>query len=220
MNTHRPAKRKLARDAIVVLPRDLVAHPRAREMARRAPGRVAHLSVAEIEARVWQVRAGSALPGTAVFADVSRQNYPLFPRPIYVDMLKTCRTCHRPFLFYANEQRFWFETLRLPIDVDCVNCVPCRKHARRVKASLDRYANALNAARLDAKDMKTFVDDTQFLLEQGLLRNLSRVGALKNRARRELPAYAGTQRLADALARAREAAEMRPGAWRNRHWAA
>jgi hypothetical protein len=97
-------------------------------------------------------------------------------------------------------------------------CVPCRRHAHRVKASQQRYANAVNAPRLDAKAMKTFVDDALFLLEQGLLRNLARLGAIKNRARRELTDYPGTARLERTLACAREAAEMRPGAWRNRHW--
>jgi ssDNA-binding Zn-finger/Zn-ribbon topoisomerase 1 len=210
---HEPKKR--ARDDI-----DLVPHPRAREMARRAHGRAARMSAAEIRAKVWQLRDGTILAETAVLANVERQRTSWCARPVYVDLLKRCKTCRRPFLFYANEQRFWYETLRFDVNIDCVNCPPCRKVAHRAKACLHRYAKAMSAPRLDAKAMKTFVDDSLYLLEQGLVRNLARLGAIKNRAQRELGAYAATQRLAQTLARAREAAEMRPGAWRNRHWGA
>ena len=211
---HRSSQRTC--DAAVLL----APHPREREMSRRSHGRAAHMTAAEIQAKVWQLRHGTVMADTAVLANVERQNTGWSPRPVYADVLKRCPACKRPFLFYAAEQRFWFETLRFDTVIDCQKCAPCRKHDRRVKASLERYATALNAVRLDAKVMKTFIDDTLFLFEHGLVRNLSRVGAIKNRARRELPAYAGTQRLADALARAREAADMLPGAWRNRHWAA
>ena len=210
---HGPGKR--AHDEI-----DVVPHPRAREMARRAHGRATHMSAAQIQAKVWRLSAGTILPETAVLANVERQRTSWCARPVYVDLLKRCKTCRRPFVFYANEQRFWYEALQFDVNVDCVMCPPCRKLAHRTKACLDRYATAVNAPRLDAKAMKTFVDDALYLLEQGLVRNLSHVGAIKNRAQRELGAYAGTQRLAQVLAYAREATEMRPGAWRNRHWAA
>jgi hypothetical protein len=176
------------------------------------------MTVEEIRAKAWQVSRSTIVPGTAVLPNEALQNYALFPRRIYADLLKQCQACARPFVFHANEQRFWYETLRIPVDADCVMCPPCRKHAHRVKAALSRYDQALHAARLDAKDMKVFVDDALYLLEQGIVRNLARLGAIKNRAQRELADYAGTRQLALALARAREAAQMRPGAWRNRHW--
>ena len=215
MKTQHPSRQR-AHDKTV----GLVPHPREREMARRAHGRAARMTAAEILARVPQLRCGTVLLETAVLANVERQQYFWSPRPVYVDLLKRCLACRRPFLFYANEQRFWYETLHFNTDVDCVKCVPCRKHDRRVKAATERYAVAVQAKRLDAAAMKTLVDDALYLLEQGLVRNLARLGAIKNRAQRELGAYAGTRRLALTLASAHEAAEMRPGAWRNRHWAA
>ena len=220
MKPARQARKKSNWMNATELPLDLASHPRAREMARKPQGRAARLSAAEVRARLWQAGGHVVIPETAVHANVHLQNYALYPRLLYVDMLKTCRTCRRPFLFYAQEQRFWFETLHIPIDADCADCAPCRKQRHRLKGCQYRYENALNAARLDAKDMKTFVDDTLFLFQHGLVRNVARVGAIKNRALRELGDYSGTQQLAQALACAREAAEMRPGAWRNRHWAA
>jgi len=218
MKTTRLTRKKRAREAHFDLPHDLAPHPRAREMARATHRSKPTMSVGEIRAQVWQLRRATVVPGTAILANEHDQNYTLFPRRLYADLLRQCKTCARPFFFYANEQRFWFEKLRIPVDADCVSCAPCRKHAHRVKACVSRYANALHAPRLDAKDMKTFVDDALFLLEHGLVRNLAKLGAIKNRAQRELADYAGTQHLARTLACAREAAEMRPGAWRNRHW--
>jgi len=211
-------RKKRAREAAFDLPHDLVPHPRARQMAQATHRSVPAMSVEEIRSRAWQVWRSTIVPGTAILPNEASQNYTLFPRRIYADLLKQCQACARPFLFYANEQRFWYETLRIPVDADCVMCPPCRKHAHRVKAALLRYEKALQAACLDAKAMKVFVDDVLFLFEQGIVRNVARVGAIKNRAQRELADYAGTRELASALAGAREAAEMRPGAWRNRHW--
>lgn len=218
MKTSRLTRKKRAREAAFDLPHDLVPHPRARQMAQATHRSVPAMSVEEIRSKAWQTWRSTIVPGTAILPNEALQNYALFPRRIYADLLKQCKSCTRPFVFYANEQRFWYETLRIPVDADCVMCPPCRKHAHRVKAALFRYEKALHAPRLDAKDMKAFVEDALFLLEQGVVRNLARLGAIKNRAVRELADYAGTRDLARALASAREAAEMRPGASRSRHW--
>lgn len=217
MKFDRTTRKKRAREAAFDLPHDLVPHPRARDMARATRRDMPSMRVDEIRARAWPLRGETIVPGTAQLPGASAP-WSLFGRHVYADLLKTCRDCGRPFLFYASEQRFWYETLQLPQGVDCVACPPCRKLARRVKACHARYDEALHAPRLDAKDMKAFVDDALFLLEQGVLRNLARLGALKNRARRELPDYGGTQALAGALARAHAAAQMRPGASRSRQW--
>jgi len=209
MKFDRPTRKKRHREADFELPHDLAPHPRARQLAARARGQASRLSNDEIRARTWQM-SGAIVPGTALIADATRQRYSWYPRVLYADVLKYCATCARPFLFYAKEQRFWFETLQLPVDVDCRHCAPCRKHLHRVKACLARYATALHAPRLDAKDMKMFVDDALFLFEQGRLRNIARLGAIKNRAQRELVGYSGTQALARALATARDAAAMGP----------
>ncbi len=208
MKFDRPTRKKRHREAPFELPHDLVPHPRARQMAASSHGRRPQMSTDEIRATCFH--RGTIIPGTAALANTALQCWCCFPRKLYADILKQCRTCARPFVFYANEQRFWFETLRLPVDVDCVNCPACRKHAHRVKAALARYAKALHELRLDAKDMKTFVDDALFLFEIGALRNVARLGAIKNRAQRELAGYAGTQALARALATARAAAAMGP----------
>ncbi len=200
MKFDRPTRKKRRHEALFDLPPDLVPHPRARQMALHSHGRRPMMGKDEIRASAWQLRCATVVPGTALLANTHLQNYCCFPRRVYADVLKQCRTCARPFVFYANEQRFWYETLRLPVDVDCVDCPPCRKHAHRVKSAQARYAAALHLPRLDAKHMEVFVDDALFLFDAGELRNVGRLGAIKNRAQRELPDYSGTQALARALA--------------------
>jgi len=69
-------------------------------------------------------------PETAIRADTSRQNYSVVPLEYYVDILKECRNCKRQFIFFALEQKYWYEELRFWIDADCVRCPKCRKQKR------------------------------------------------------------------------------------------
>ena len=83
---------------------------------------------------------GFCVPGTAIAADWSRQVGSCMPRTHYYDIERRRRGCDRMFLFYAEEQRHWYEELQFPIDADCVRCVPRRKHAQaldRLKARHD-----------------------------------------------------------------------------------
>ncbi|GJM07834.1 MAG: hypothetical protein DHS20C11_01100 [Lysobacteraceae bacterium] len=65
----------------------------------------------EIHSAFWRYRGEAVFPESAVAADVDKQNYSIFPRKVYVDIEKACRECGRHFLFYALEQRYWFEEL-------------------------------------------------------------------------------------------------------------
>jgi hypothetical protein len=47
------------------------------------------------------------------------------------------------------------------------------------------------------------VDDAVFLVEHGVLKNLSNVGAMKNRAAKAIPEYPGFERLCAVLKAAR-----------------
>ena len=52
-------------------------------------------------------------PESAIPADVRKQNFSTMSHlHWYVDTLRGCRTCERPFLFFASEQQYWYETLR------------------------------------------------------------------------------------------------------------
>ena len=39
----------------------------------------------------------------------------------YFDAKRVCRKCERPFLFFAEEQKYWYEDLRFPLEADCLD---------------------------------------------------------------------------------------------------
>ena len=65
-------------------------------------------------------------------ADYHRQNA-LYPVSHYFDVAKTCRICRRRVIFYAREQKFWYEDLRFPQHANCVHCHDCRREQRYLK---------------------------------------------------------------------------------------
>ena len=205
-----PKKKRYAKEDEVLLPRDLVPHPRFN--GRQTHAHRISASTTDVCAQVWQVRRSTPIPGTAMAANCTLQNYSMYPRRYYVDLLKQCKTCARPFVFYAAEQKYWFEVLKIYVDADCAKCPVCRKREHWLKGCQTRYSRRLSQPALDAKDMKALIDDAIVLLEQGVIRNLAVLGALKKRAQREIGSYGGVERFATAIVQAREAAAMRPGA--------
>ncbi len=83
------------------------------------------------------------VPQTAIKADLERQSPATVPVTHYFDLKRECRHCGRPFLFFAEEQRHWYEELGLPLEADAVHCQPCRKSLRELvglRKDYDRLA--------------------------------------------------------------------------------
>lgn len=189
------------------LPR-LVPHPRYGAAPR--PSGIS-LDAEEISRGYWRLRRGEFFPETVLIADTSRQNYCIYPRRYYVDILRRCHQCSRDFLFFALEQKYWFETLGFHVDADCVYCPECRRQTHALRRRLQRYSNLRRKADLTRKELMTLVDDAAFLLAHDVLRDLHTLGQLKNRALREIAEYPGVPQLAQLLADAR-AADTKPDA--------
>lgn len=64
----------------------------------------------------------------------------------YFDARRVCRKCERPFLFFAEEQKHWYEDLRFPLESDCLDCPPCRKDEQRLRAIRQKYDALLEEA--------------------------------------------------------------------------
>jgi hypothetical protein len=87
----------------------------------------------------WHSGPDCRIPNTAIVADVSKQNFTTMPVTHYFDAKRTCQGCSRPFLFFAEEQRHWYEELGFPLDANCVRCVPCRKQEQGIAQKRQRY---------------------------------------------------------------------------------
>jgi hypothetical protein len=86
------------------------------------------------------------IPGTAIAADVARQTPATVQVTHYSDLERTCRDCGRLFLFFAVEQKHWYEELGFPLEADCVRCHPCRRRTRELRALHERYQALLSQA--------------------------------------------------------------------------
>lgn len=179
-----------------------VRHPRFGSAPTRSG-----LSIPEAEIRRghWRLESCEIYPESVLRANISKQRASDKPRLYYVDILRRCRTCQRPFIFFAEEQRFWFEALKLPVDADCPLCPVCRSASRMVNSRLGRYGRLLVLTEPTIKELEQLVDDATFLLEHGLLNKLTTVGKLKNRAAKRIPRYPGVLALETALRAARDA---------------
>ena len=150
----------------------------------------------------WGYGTEQIFPESVLMADANKQNYSVFPRQCYVDMLKTCRSCARPFIFFAAEQKHWFEVLGFYVDADCVHCPECRQNRRAAKREVQRYSQLVQIAEPTNLELQELVNIAGHLFAQGTLKNLARLGQLKNRASQHIPDYAGTAALAHALQQA------------------
>ena len=162
------------------LPDNLVEHPRygrkPRITGRDFRGHKLGLDPS------WKYNPGDVtiIPNTGIPADTSKQHGYAIPIYVYYDVLKTCVDCRRPYIFYAEEQRYWFETLGFANDADCVRCVVCRKrHQAKDRVNSDYQ-------RLLAKEKKTWEDYLDLcnaaldLHELGRFKNLEKVRSFFN----------------------------------------
>lgn len=140
-------------------------------------------------------------PESAIPADVLRQNYSTMSHlHWYVDTLRDCRMCKRPFIFFAREQQFWYETLRFRVEVDCRECFECRASLRAVRRRLKRYGELVGKRELTDADMLALASDAAFLWTRGLLRDEQRLRRIRNRAHRQVPDRAATRALDELVA--------------------
>jgi len=101
----------------------------------------------------WHSGPGVRVPGTAIAADLPRRRPATIPVTHYYDAKRACRKCGRPFLFFAEEQKHWYEALAFPLEADCLECPPCRKDERKLR-TLHRQYDAL-LARADRSEADT-----------------------------------------------------------------
>lgn len=125
---------------------DYVDHPRY----GRGP-RITGLDFEEDPERLinfWIFPPESRIPNTAVLSNTELQKDATFAIPVYFDQKRMCLDCGRPFIWFAEEQKFWYEELGFYVPTDCTHCVHCRQRrkGRPAKANDDsrRSEEAMN----------------------------------------------------------------------------
>jgi hypothetical protein len=154
----------------------------------------------QIQEASLEYRQDIIFPESAIMADYRRQNFSTLPRHYYyVDVLRECRACHRPFLFFAREQQYWYEVLRFYSDADCVECAECRRSDRTLRLRFKRYSENVTRTDLPDEELATLVSDAVFLWRAGLLRNEQLLRRLRNLARRRIPDSKATKSMDTAI---------------------
>ncbi|KPE50496.1 zinc-ribbon domain containing protein [Chryseobacterium indologenes] len=96
----------------------------------------------------------------AIVAFPTFQNNELDSYLAYYDTDVTCRTCGTKFTFTKEEKKLWYETLKFRMESMPVNCLPCRKQVRLLKAQNNTLSEILkkDAHEISIEELKTLVD--------------------------------------------------------------
>jgi hypothetical protein len=157
-----------------------------------------HVSLQELQ-KCWIYREHTIFPETAIPADINRQILRPVPRRWYVDMLRQCQDCKRRFLFFAEEQRHWYEDLGFPTEADCVRCPECRKTERTLRNRFNRFSKRSTLNDLDDESLAQHITDAAFLWEHGVLKKEEKLRRLNKLAQRRIPDHAASRTLAQLL---------------------
>ena len=151
--------------------------------------------VTQKSAAVHQVLRSNAMtaipamvPNCAIPANRSLQVSATIPVTHYFDVKRKCRDCGKLFIFFAQEQEFWYEELGFCLESDCVRCVPCRKRQQGVGYKRERYEELFHITDRTVDQNLEMANCCLVLVEEAVFhrRQLQRVRMLLKSAKREL----------------------------------
>ncbi|WP_395788594.1 zinc-ribbon domain containing protein [Aquimonas sp.] len=132
----------------------------------------------------WHSPSEVRVPNTAIAADTSRQLQPTIAVTHYFDSRRRCVDCRDSFLFFAAEQKYWYEVLGFPLESNCVRCVPCRKKQRGLETQRQRYEDLFALEDRTANQDIELVESALTLVAAGMFgtRTLERMRSLLKQA--------------------------------------
>ena len=108
---------------------------------------------------------------TAIKAESNLQNQPTVPVTHYFDVERICRDCKKSFIFFAEEQKHWYERLRFPLEADCVRCPRCRKKEQFLAGNRAKYERLCAMKKRDWKADLQMACCALTLVENGIFGN-------------------------------------------------
>ncbi len=116
----------------------------------------------------WHSPKTSRIPNTAIEADITKQAPATIHITHYFDTKRVCRKCGAHFIFFAEEQRYWYEKLRFPLESDLIDCINCRKHEQRLKQAKQEYERLLTKDGRSEKETLHMIKNGVFLVEENI----------------------------------------------------
>ena len=116
----------------------------------------------------WHSQIGVRIPNTAIAADAKRQRPATIPVTHYFDSKRVCRKCGAYFIFFAEEQRYWYEDLQFPLEANLLECINCRRHENSLQKARQDYERLLAKEDRGDDESLQLVECAIFLVEEGL----------------------------------------------------
>ena len=133
----------------------------------------------EIERAHWRYSSLRFFPESAIPADISKQNFSMFPRKLYIDIEQQCELCKRRFLFFALEQKYWFEELGLYVDAHCTLCIDCRIKDREIRNMQKLYQELVNKENRSVEETKKLRQAALELYQIGCIKDKNKIDQIK-----------------------------------------
>jgi len=133
----------------------------------------------DIESTHWRYSSVEYFPETAIPANTDKQKYSIYPRSLYVDIAERCEVCGRPFIFFAKEQQYWFETLGFWVDAHCTRCFDCRRQDHEIKAMQRKYETLAAKADRSEAETRELKQVALELYQLGYIRNIEKINQIK-----------------------------------------
>ena len=151
----------------------------------------------------WHSPESCRIPGTAINADLTKQAQATIPVTHYFEVKRSCRECDRPFIFFAEEQKHWYEELGFGLDSDCVRCPLCRKRQQGLARKRERYEELFHLVGRNEEQNLEMADCCLTLIENEVFhpRQTERVRRLLNQIPED---HRSSRSYADLLSRLRE----------------
>jgi Probable zinc-ribbon domain len=116
----------------------------------------------------WHSPVDCRIPKTAIPADLSLQAPATIQVTHYFDVTRKCRDCGKPFIFFAEEQKFWYEILGFGLESNCVRCVPCRNKQQGISQAQQRYETLFHITERTFDQNLEMADYCLLLIEAGV----------------------------------------------------
>lgn len=108
------------------------------------------------------------IPNTAVASDLSRQSKATVPVTHYFDLERVCQKCGKSFIFFAAEQKHWYETLRFPLEAQAIHCPICRKQNQALGKARAMYERLQKVEKRSGADTVRLLEALLTLIENNV----------------------------------------------------
>lgn len=123
-----------------------------------------------------------SFPDTAVQSDLKELNG-LEP-DVYLDTLFKCKSCEKYFIFFASEQKYWYETLRFNINARPIECSPCRVGSKKIKNASKMLAEFILKDELSESERKDLERASSILFEAGVIKKSGTLQKIRNKIKK------------------------------------